>query len=64
MKPQRLNEPDQRLGAHKDTRAGGKVRQCAVTRERLAPDALRRGRDGVIKHMDRALFIDCEVNIE
>ena len=42
MKPQRLNEPGQRLEAHKDTRAGGKVRQCAVTRERLAPDALIR----------------------
>ncbi|MEC7289633.1 MAG: RNA-binding protein [Pseudomonadota bacterium] len=42
MKPQSLNEPEQRLEAHKDTRAGGKVRQCAVTRERLAPDALIR----------------------
>jgi hypothetical protein len=42
MKPQSLNEPEQRLEAHKDTRAGDKVRQCAVTRERLAPDALIR----------------------
>ena len=51
MKPQRLNEPGQRLEAHKDTRAGGKVRQCAVTRERLAPDALIRfvrSPDGIV----------------
>ena len=51
MKPQRLNEPGQRLEAHKDTRAGDKVRQCAVTRERLAPDALIRfvrSPDGIV----------------
>ena len=42
MKPQSLNEPDQRLEAHTGKRAVGKVRQCAVTRERLAPDALIR----------------------
>ena len=42
MKPQSLNEPDQRLEAHTGKRADGKVRQCAVTRERLAPDALIR----------------------
>lgn len=51
MKPQSLNEPPQRLGAHRDTRAGGSVRQCAVTRERLAPDALirfARSPDGIV----------------
>ncbi|MEL7109104.1 MAG: RNA-binding protein [Pseudomonadota bacterium] len=51
MKPQSLNEPDQRLGAHTGKRADGKVRQCAVTRERLAPDALIRfvrGPDGIV----------------
>ncbi|NQY14066.1 MAG: RNA-binding protein [Henriciella sp.] len=42
MKPQSLNEPDQRLEAHTGKRADGPVRQCAVTRERLAPDALIR----------------------
>ena len=40
--PQNLNDSDQRLEARKDKRAGGPVRQCAVTRERLAPDALIR----------------------
>ena len=40
--PQNLNDTDQRLEAHRDKRAGGPVRQCAVTRERLAPDALIR----------------------
>ena len=51
MKPQSLNEPDQRLEAHTGKRADGKVRQCAVTRERLAPDALIRfvrSPDGVV----------------
>lgn len=51
MKPQSLNEPDQRLGAHTGKRADGPVRQCAVTRERLAPDALIRyvrSPDGVV----------------
>lgn len=42
MKPQSLNEPDQRLEAHTGKRADGPVRQCAVMRERLAPDALIR----------------------
>lgn len=40
--PQNLNDNDQRLEAREDKRAGGRVRQCAVTRERLAPDALIR----------------------
>ena len=40
--PQTLNDNDQRLEARQDKRAGGSVRQCAVTRERLAPDALIR----------------------
>ena len=40
--PQNLNDSDQRLEAREDKRAGGPVRQCAVTRERLAPDALIR----------------------
>ncbi len=51
MKPQSLNDNDKRLGAHQHTRAGGSVRQCAVTRERLAPDALIRfvrSPDGVV----------------
>ena len=51
MKPQSLNEPAQRLGAHTGKRADGKVRQCAVTRERLAPDALIRfvrSPDGIV----------------
>ena len=51
MKPQSLNDPDQRLGAQTGKRAGGPVRQCAVTRERLAPDALIRfvrSPDGVV----------------
>lgn len=42
MMPQNLNDTDQRLEAHTGRRAGGSVRQCAVTRERLAPDALLR----------------------
>ena len=49
--PQNLNDSDQRLGARQDKRAGGSVRQCAVTRERLAPDALIRfvrGPDGTV----------------
>lgn len=40
--PQNLNDNDQRLEAREEKRAGGPVRQCAVTRERLAPDALIR----------------------
>ena len=40
--PQNLNDSDQRLEAREDKHAGGPVRQCAVTRERLAPDALIR----------------------
>ncbi|MEM7328636.1 MAG: RNA-binding protein [Pseudomonadota bacterium] len=51
MKPQSLNEPDQRLEAQTGRRADGKVRQCAVTRERLAPDALIRfvrSPDGIV----------------
>ena len=51
MKPQSLNEPGQRLEAHTGKRADGPVRQCAVTRERLAPDALIRyvrSPDGVV----------------
>ena len=51
MKPQSLNDPDQRLEAQTGKRAGGPVRQCAVTRERLAPDALIRfvrSPDGVV----------------
>jgi len=49
--PQNLNDTDQRLEAHTGRRAGGSVRQCAVTRERLAPDALLRfvrSPDGVV----------------
>ncbi|MFN3213273.1 MAG: RNA-binding protein [Henriciella sp.] len=49
--PQTLNDSDQRLEARQDKRAGGSVRQCAVTRERLAPDALIRfvrGPDGTV----------------
>ncbi|MEM1147041.1 MAG: RNA-binding protein [Pseudomonadota bacterium] len=51
MMPQKPNEPDQRLEAHRVKRAGGPVRQCAVTRARLAPDALIRfvrGPDGTV----------------
>ena len=51
MKPQSLNDNDQRLGAQQDTRAGRLLRQCAVTRERLAPDALIRfvrSPDGIV----------------
>lgn len=51
MKPQSQNDPDQRLEAQTGKRAGGPVRQCAVTRERLAPDALirfARSPDGVV----------------
>ena len=51
MKPQILNDSGQRLEAHKGKRAGGPVRQCAVTRERYAPDALIRfvrGPDGTV----------------
>ena len=40
--PQNLNDSDQRLEAREDKRTGGPVRQCAVTRERLAPDGLIR----------------------
>jgi len=49
--PQNLNDTGQRLEAHPGKRAGGPVRQCAVTRERLAPDALirfARGPDGTV----------------
>jgi hypothetical protein len=49
--PQTLNDSDQRLEARQDKRAGGSVRQCAFTRERLAPDALIRfvrGPDGTV----------------
>ncbi len=42
MMPQNLDEPHQRLEARRDNRTGETVRQCAVTRERLAPDALIR----------------------
>lgn len=51
MKPQTLNDSGQRLEARSGKRAGGSVRQCAVTRERLAPDALIRfvrGPDGTV----------------
>ena len=51
MMPQNLNDSGQRLEAHKGKHAGGSVRQCAVTRERLAPDALIRfvrGPDGTV----------------
>lgn len=51
MMPQNLNDTGQRLEAHPGKRAGGPVRQCAVTRERLAPDALirfARGPDGTV----------------
>ncbi len=40
--PQNLNDPDQRLEAHKVEATGGPVRQCAVTRERLSQDSLIR----------------------
>ena len=49
--PQNLNDSDQRLEAREDKHAGGPVRQCAVTRERLAPDALIRfvrSPDGIV----------------
>ncbi len=49
--PQSLNDPDQRLEAQQDSRAGRMLRQCAVTRERLAPDALIRfvrSPDGIV----------------
>ena len=49
--PQNLNDSGQRLEAHQGKRAGGPVRQCAVTRERLEPDALIRfvrGPDGTV----------------
>ncbi len=49
--PQSLNDPDQRLEAQQDSRAGRLLRQCAVTRERLAPDALIRfvrSPDGIV----------------
>ena len=51
MKPQSLNDSDKRLEAHQHSRAGRSVRQCAVTRVRLAPDALVRfvrGPDGTV----------------
>lgn len=51
MMPQNLNDNDQRLETHTGKRAGGTLRQCAVTRERLAPDALIRfvrGPDGTV----------------
>lgn len=51
MKPQSLNDSDKRLEAHQKSRAGKSVRQCAVTRERLAPDALIRfvrSPDGIV----------------
>lgn len=51
MMPQSLNDPDQRLEAQQDSRAGRLLRQCAVTRERLAPDALIRfvrSPDGIV----------------
>lgn len=49
--PQNLDDSAQRLEARSGKRAGGPVRQCAVTRERLAPDALIRfvrGPDGTV----------------
>lgn len=49
--PQSLNDPDQRLEAQQASRAGRLLRQCAVTRERLAPDALIRfvrSPDGIV----------------
>ncbi len=51
MKPQSLNDSDKLLEAHQKSRAGETVRQCAVTRERLAPDALIRfvrSPDGIV----------------
>ncbi|MEO0607700.1 MAG: RNA-binding protein [Pseudomonadota bacterium] len=51
MMPQNLDDSAPRLEAHQAKRAGGPVRQCAVTRERLAPDALIRfacGPDGTV----------------
>ena len=49
--PQNLDDSGQRLEARQEQRAGGPVRQCAVTRERLAPDALIRfvrSPDGIV----------------
>ena len=49
--PQNLNDSTQRLEAREDRRAGDRVRQCAVTRERLELDALIRfvrGPDGTV----------------
>ena len=49
--PQNLNDNDQRLEARREKRTGESVRHCAVTRERLAPDALIRfvrGPDGTV----------------
>ena len=49
--PQNLNDSAQRLEAREDRRAGDRVRQCAVTRERLELDALIRfvrGPDGTV----------------
>lgn len=51
MMPQSLDDRDQRLEARSGKRAGGPVRQCAVTRERLEPNALIRfvrGPDGTV----------------
>ena len=51
MMPQNLNDNDQRLEARREKRTGESVRHCAVTRERLAPDALIRfvrGPDGTV----------------
>ncbi|MEO1660083.1 MAG: RNA-binding protein [Pseudomonadota bacterium] len=49
--PQNLNDNAQRLEARANKRAGDRVRQCAVTRERLELDALIRfvrGPDGTV----------------
>ena len=49
--PQNLNDSAQRLEAREGRRAGDRVRQCAVTRERLELDALIRfvrGPDGTV----------------
>jgi uncharacterized protein len=51
MMPQNLNDTDQRLEAQTGRRTGETLRQCAVTRERLAPDALIRfvrSPDGIV----------------
>ncbi|MDJ0921847.1 MAG: RNA-binding protein [Henriciella sp.] len=43
MRPQKINEPDKRrIAAQQKPSAGGPVRQCAVTRERLPQSALIR----------------------